>query len=391
MTYLVYLNHYDIRQCKAQYLNVLYEVLGHNLDAHFILNEEYLEKYEKGQRWEVKWAENHFGPFNEIWGRLKPENYTVMEKPEKWLKAYGGYWSTDVATEPSKLLNSAVYGLHKEEEKVIEEILQKKDIKAGITWVNNMTLQKTLFEHDIPTIHHEMGPFRPTTYIPTIYMDFSGVNGDTEFNARFKEFLKIADKVPILSREELIRVISPEHYHRLIKVLHNKERGYEIGVGLQVEVDTNLLLFNKGCSWVDPLLQAQADCSGKVLVRPHPAAGYLMKPSARLEIDDITKGNAIDFINKCNKIYCLNSSVGFEAILLGREAKIFGDSPFASVCNMDEDTQLKALNFAVFGYLIHRSLLFNEKYYEFRLANIGNERAIYIDNMKRLLNNAKAN
>ena len=47
MTYLVYLNHYDIRQCKAQYLSVLYEVLAHNLDTHFILNKDYLEKYSK--------------------------------------------------------------------------------------------------------------------------------------------------------------------------------------------------------------------------------------------------------------------------------------------------------------------------------------------------------
>ena len=28
MTYLVYLNHYDIRQCEAQYLSVFYETLG---------------------------------------------------------------------------------------------------------------------------------------------------------------------------------------------------------------------------------------------------------------------------------------------------------------------------------------------------------------------------
>ena len=42
MTYLVYLNNYDIRQCKAQYLSVLYEVLGKNLDAHFILNKDYI-------------------------------------------------------------------------------------------------------------------------------------------------------------------------------------------------------------------------------------------------------------------------------------------------------------------------------------------------------------
>ena len=97
------------------------------------------------------------------------------------------------------------------------------------------------------------------------------------------------------------------------------------------------------------------------------------------------KGNAADFINKCQKIYCLNSSVGFEAMLLGRKAKIFGDSPFREMCNMDEDTQLKALNFTVFGYLILMDLLFNDSYYKFRITNRGNEKAIYLDGMKRLL------
>jgi capsule polysaccharide export protein KpsC/LpsZ len=108
-----------------------------------------------------------------------------------------------------------------------------------------------------------------------------------------------------------------------------------------------------------------------------------------MEIDDITKGNAVQFINKCEEIYCLNSSVGIEAILLGRKAKIFGDSPFKNVCSMNEDLQIKALNFIVFGYLIHKELLFNDSYYKYRLANRGNEKAIYLDNVKRLLEKAK--
>jgi hypothetical protein len=222
-------------------------------------------------------------------------------------------------------------------------------------------------------------------------LDFSGVNGDTEFNKRFNEFLNISHEVPILSRKELIRIISPNHYHELHKIIENKNRKYEIGVGLQVEVDTNLLLFNNGCSWVDPILAAKADSAGKILVRPHPMAGYVMKPDYRLEIDDITKGSAVEFINKCDKIYCLNSSVGFEAMMLGREAKIFGDSPFRDVCNMDEETKLKALNFTVFGYLIHRDLLFKDSYYDFRLSHRGDEKAIYLDNMQRLLSMAKMN
>lgn len=388
MTYLAYLNHYNIRQCKAQYLSVMYEILGKNLPTHFILNREYLQKYEKGKRWEVRWVEENWGSYREVMSRLKFTDYTLMKNPEEL--TLDSYFDIEEKS-PSQILYSTVNNPNiPEEVDAIKEVLQKKGrkIKAGLTWVNNRCFKETLNEFNLPVIHHEMGPFRPATYIPTIYMDFSGVNGDTEFDKRFREFLKVSNKVPILSRKELIRIISPQHYNELFKILDNKERDYEIGVGLQVEVDTNLLLFNNGRNWIDPILAAKVDSTGKVLVRPHPLAGYIMKPDVRLEIDNL-KGNAVEFINKCNKIYCLNSSVGFEAILLGREAKIFGDSPFKNVCSMDEETQLKALNFAIFGYLIHRDLLFNDTYYDFRLAHRGDEKGIYLDNMQRLLKNAK--
>ena len=378
MSYLVYLNNYNIRQCRAQYLWVLYEILSHDLDAHFILTEEYLRDYNKENSWEVRQAEEKYGSFKKLISKLKPENYTVMKKPEELI-------DTKI---PSKLLFETYFYAIPTQVETIEKVLEEKDIKAGITWVNNRGFKGVLENHGIPTIHHELGPLRPPTYISTVYLDFCGVNGDTEFDRRFEEFLKISNEVPILSRKELIRVVSPENYNKLYKVLENKERKYEIGVGLQVEVDTNLIIFNRGCSWIDPVLRAKADSAGKVLVRPHPLAGYIMKPDIRLDIDDI-KGNPINFINKCDKIYCLNSSIGFEAMLLGREAKIMGESPFRSMCDMDESTKLKALNFAIFGYLTSRELLFDETYYEFRLANKGNEKEIYLDNMKRLLKAAK--
>ena len=377
MKYLVYLNNYNIRQAKAQYLWLLYEILSHNLDAFYILTEEYLEKRTVKDSWEVRQAVQKYGSFEKLISRLRIEDCLVMDTPDKWI-------SNSEITIPSQILYNTVYGYHEEEVHAIVTAIRKRNIRAGVTWVNNKTFKETMEKFNLPVIHHELGPLRPSTYIPTVYLDFSGVNGDTEFDKRFEEFLKIADKVPILSRKELLRIVAPEHYIELYRILENKGREYEIGVGLQVEVDTNLLLFNKGCSWIDPVLAAKADSSGKVFVRPHPLAGYIMKPDVRLVIDDL-KGNALGFINRCNKIYCLNSSVGFEALLLGREAKVFGDSPFRNMCSMDEDTQLKALNFAIFGYLIHRDLLFNDSYYDFRLKNRGDEKAIYIDNMKRLL------
>lgn len=384
MSYLVYLNNYNIRQFRAQYLWVLYEVLYHKLDAHYILTEEYLRKYTRENSWEVRQAEDKYENFNEIIKEFKRENCSVMKKPEELLN--------DNSLVPSEILRKTVYEELPTQRETIEKVLKNKKIEAGILWVNNRCFRDTLKEHGLVTFHHELGPFRPSCYVPTVYLDLQGVNGDTEFNKRFEEFLKISDSVPILSREEIIRIISPNNYEKLIKILHNKERDYEIGVGLQVELDTNLLLFNNGVNWIDPMLKAEMDSSDKVLVRPHPAAGYNLKPIySRVVIDNPTRGSAQTFINKCNKIYCLNSSVGLEAMLLGREAKIFGDSPFTDICNMDEDKKLKALNFVVFGYLIHRNFLFDDNYYKFRLSCIGDEKKTYLGNMKRFLEEIKKN
>lgn len=377
--YLTYLNHYDIRQCDAQYLAMLYNMLDISLKSIFILSDDYLKEYSVRERWEVSKALQRFKNEKVLYSKLKEIKCYRMKKAEQLIDE----------RVPSKLLRKIVNSTLPEEVETIERVLKENNIEAGITWMNNKCFKETLLKHNIPTIHHEMGPFRPASYINTFYLDFEGVNGGTEFDSRFKEFLKIADSVPILSRRELIRVLSPHNYKRLTEILENKRREYSAGVGLQVEVDTNLLLFNNGCSWVDPILQAQAENRGKVLVRPHPSAGHIVKSMNRVTLDDISKGNAVEFINKCNKIYCLNSSVGIEAMLLGREAQILGESPFSSLCSMDEDTLLKALNFTVFGYLILSSCLYNDEYYKFRIANRGNEKVIYLDSMKRFLENAK--
>ena len=379
----MYLNHYNIRQIPAQYYWVMCEVLGKNLSTHFILTEEYLKKYNTKDRWEIRWTEDQWGSFEGIIKRLSPNNYTVMKKPELLMKNIKDFT-------PSEILKYVVNNSFQEQIEAIEKVLKSKDIKAGITWVNNCCFKEVLRKHGIPTIHHELGPFRSPVYQNTVYLDFKGVNGNTEFDERFKEFLKIKDKVPILSREEIIKVIAPKDAPYLKSILRHKSFEYEIGVGLQVEVDTNLLLFNNGRSWIDPILQAQADSSKKILVRPHPGSIYNLKPRKFMVIDDPLKGNVQEFIKKCRSIYCMNSSVGLEAMLLGRNAKIFGDSPFKSICDMDEDTKLLALNFTIFSYLIHRNFLFNDGYYKFRLSCIGDEKAIYLGNMKRFLNEIKS-
>ena len=114
--YLVYLNNYHIRQCEAQYLSVMYEILGKNLTSHFIFPKEYLKKYKIGERWEVRWVKNHWGSYDDVFNRLKPENYTVIEKPEN-LADFSKFT-------PSEILRYVTEFPFQEQIEVIEDILK---------------------------------------------------------------------------------------------------------------------------------------------------------------------------------------------------------------------------------------------------------------------------
>ena len=345
-----------------------------------MLNDDYIDSGNKS-RVEVGWVENNYGiSYPQVIRKLRSENYTVMESPKNY------FLRDREQLIPSMLLRETVNCYLPNQKRLIEEVLKQKEITAGITWVNNKCFKEVLESHGIPVIHHELGALRNPYYLPTAYLDFSGVNGNTEFDNRFKEFLKVSNEVPILTKKELIKVISPVFYPKLWEVLENRNFTYNAGVGLQVEVDTNVLLFNEGLNWVDPILSAESEVEGKILVRRHPVSGFALTPiDPRIVVDDVKSTTPYEFISKCRRIYCLNSSVGFEAMLLGREARILGGNPFYSLCFMDNDMQLKALNFAIFGYLIHSDLMFDDDYYRFRIKKRGNEKVIYLDNMKRLI------
>ena len=107
----------------------MFENLAHNSDTHFILSEEYLKDYAPENRWEVKWANNHWG-YDKIIKRLKKENYTIMRKPEELIDT-----SKMV---PSEILHYVATYPIKEQIEVIEKVLRKKDIKAGPLNSNNV-------------------------------------------------------------------------------------------------------------------------------------------------------------------------------------------------------------------------------------------------------------
>lgn len=363
--YLAYFSHYDTRPCLCQYLWVYYMVRDKLPDTYYILNEDYIRPFTPQQRWEMRvdraLEKGYLPPTIHT-----PENYTILEKAQV---SYPDLM-------PSEVLRQSVKNGVKGQHEAIEKVLDNYNIKAGLLWLNNVAFKKQLNERNIPVIHNEGGALRHDVYRESIYFDFSGVNGNTEFDKRFKNFLKISDKVKILDRKELLKVISPKYSDELIKVLTRKTKPeYKIGVGMQVEMDTNLLIYNNGYAYFDVVLQARKECNN-VLIRNHPCASVKFVNLFGCELD--TSKNSYEFINSCENVYCMNSSVGLEAMLLGRKAKIFGQNPFKSLTTMDEETLIKALNFAIFGYQVPVELLFDDNYYSKRIEmGLENEEDLY--------------
>ena len=366
--YLIYLNNYDIRPCKAQYLYWYLNMLEKFPDALFVLNEDYLNP--DLNRWEIRDKKKA----NKNWVYKVPKNYVLLPKIEEMEDV-----KRRKLENPKSFLKLCVKKCITDLDEALDKIINENKVEAALTCVNNKTLENVCFRHNIPVIHNEQGPLRPPFFHGTVYLDFSGVNGRTEFYSRFLNFQEM--EVELYSKDELLRIVTkPEQYSYVSKLVKAKPI-YDCGVALQVDVDTNMIAYNNGWTSADLINKAMKE-HGRVLIRNHPLASMQYASNTSLGNGVIDKSaNSLEFISKCKKIVTINSSVAFEAMLLGREVEILGDSPFAEIPKMDEKTKLAALNFAIFGYLIPDYLWGDEEYFKFRIF-AKNEEIVYNKNME---------
>ena len=365
--YLAYLNHYDIRPCTAQYLWLYMVMLNKLPDSYFVINKDYLNP----NRNRIEFTQTYRFPYlDKIPESFIPKKYSIFDKVEEL--------AGDII--PSRILHKVVNEGFQTYNDMLNKIIQlENNLKGALLWVNNKSVEDTFAKYDLPVIHNESGALRSPIFKDTIYFDFKGVNGNTSFIDRFQEFEKLVKegKIPVYSREELLKYISPNNYEYLIKLSKEKSK-YECGVALQVDVDTNVLVYNHGITLTDVLNLAVKETDGRILVRNHPLSSLGFNSTISIGNADLdTSKNSLEFISKCKEIRCLNSSVGFEALLLGKKVKFYGDTPFKRITYMNEEDQLLALNFAVFSYLVPSELVFNEKYYDYRIEIQGDEEKIY--------------
>lgn len=234
-------------------------------------------------------------------------------------------------------------------------------LEAIVTICNVASLEAVCAARGIPVIHIELGPLRGPLYRETGYVDFRGVNGNSESAQRYS----LCDDWQLsLTTRELLHffLIHPETCQKL-----PAQTTYECGAVLQVEDDSNLVAYGNGMSNLALLAAArQKVAAHDLLVRAHPGSPFALKAS-QINLDN--SPNSLYFVALCRQILTINSSVGLEALLLDKSITVWGDNSYNFILEAHDDAErINRLGFYLFGYLVPLSLQLKPAYLRFRLG-----------------------
>jgi len=246
-------------------------------------------------------------------------------------------------------------------------------IEAVITCVNCATLQGLSGHRGIPVIHLELGPLRRPRFLQTAYFDFCGVNGRTEAYQRFFEDSEnhscFDHRTPIENLRSLF-MFSP--------LADVPEADVELGLGLQVEDDSNVVCYANGYSALSLInngrkILSEGGVKPPILVRPHPGSFFSLRTlPVGLEIDNSV--TSVDFVVRCRRICSINSGVAVEGLLLGRAATVKGDCPFGFCVDSNTgECKEREFSFFLINYLVPWSLAFQVEYIRWRLGSPSEE------------------
>lgn len=229
-----------------------------------------------------------------------------------------------------------------------------------VSWVNNASLRDAAKKENIQLIFNEIGPLRKPYYKQTAYWDTHGVNGDTNVAT-----LWASEKTPFkewFTHNELH--IQPETIRSLIanvSITHSTPQ-YPLGIALQIETDSNALVFNRGWNNLSLIEHARTRLNlDKILVRYHPNGKALY--SGLTDRDP----NPLVFLSNVKELWTINSSLGIEAIFWNIPVVFFGNSPVETFISLEENEKDIFYTWFFTRYLIPYDFLFSKEYYIWRL------------------------
>ncbi len=376
----VFLPGYPFRGVKASYLWFFYRIVTSVQEpVYFLMGEDYLTPLAQWQdegRWEMlPDSQKRLGyTLHDVSSDQGMHHFSILDESffDDYLKK--------CFNNPDELFKKFITGVIPELDSIISAGLSKRDdIECVLTWCNCPSLNVAAARHGIKVINLEIGPLRAPEYLSTAYLDFTGVNGNTEAEARYhKSSYRFNDK---LNADELREFFTTENpvrydgrlsegadsvYHRQGNIEEiSKGQKFETGIVFQVENDSNILAFNNTFSNQSLLDYSEIFFPDNRLIRMHPGSNFTLK-NENYSLDHSSTSR--DFILRCNKILTINSSVGFEALLLDVPVTVVGDCSYAFCCVTDREERSQRLAFYLFAYLVPFELLFDVNYLRFRLS-----------------------
>jgi hypothetical protein len=357
----VFLPPYSFRGVKAPYLWVFYRLLSSlNEKSLFITGRDYLrdplELREQG-RWEFDVPTMcNLGYSLPNLDTFKQHEFSMLDDG-LFTRLLNDYNHNPMAVFQA-FLTQSIPELESELRKIL--LAKKKlGIKAILSICNCPSLENIARELSIPVIHFEVGPLRAPMYLGTGYIDFSGVNGNTEAHSRY---LKVAEKCQVqLTMTELHRFFAQ------VLLPQKDDAEFELGLAMQVEDDSNIIAYSNGFNNLSLLTYAQTSCpSENILIRLHPGSRFQLQ-NVQSEIDN--SPNSLEFLHRCQRLVTINSSVGLESLLLDIEVQILGDSSYRFINDAaDKAERVNRMAFYLFAYLVPFDLIFNAEYLHFRLS-----------------------
>ncbi|MFV3370536.1 GT99 family glycosyltransferase N-terminal domain-containing protein [Pseudomonas sp. NY15435] len=356
----IFLPPYPFRGIEAPYLWVFYKFLSEAKEPlHFLTGKSYLqpsEHFTLQNRWELdpetcqklKYA----APTADDISR---HSFTFLDHRifEELLKLHSG--------NPLAAFRAFLCERIPLLERELDSALADSQAEAIISWVNCPSLKAVAEKYGIPVIHSEIGPLRSPIYRDTGYLDFSGVNGNTEAEIRYSN---IAANL----NSDAFDLFGVRHFFLNIPRTLNVSEAKYLGLPLQVEDDSNLIAY--GNDFDNQGLMAFAtlkEHAENLLIRPHPSSLFTAK-SSRILVDE--SPNSIEFMRKCRALITINSSLGIEALLFEKPVQALGDASYSFILSAEsQEETANRLSFYLFCYLVPLTEIYNSEYIRFRLSN----------------------
>lgn len=361
----IFLPPYAFRGVPAPYLWVFYKFLKvHDEKIMFIIGDEYLPK-RTNERTAARWE--FLDSSQERLGYTVPSSEEISRHDLHFLslQLFNELLSNNNGNPNAafkELLTQQIPALISEIENILDG--HRGTIEAVLTWCNCPSLSTAANKFGVPVIHLELGPLRDPDYRSTMYVDFSGVNGNTEAQARYESLQKPINTT--ISPHQILDYFLTKQTTKLSETVD--EQNLKVGVVLQVEDDSNLIAFGQGFDNRSALSYAQLNFPvNEILVRSHPGSLFQVKP-CDFAVDE--SASSIEFIEKCKTLITINSSVGLEALLQSKTVEVLGESSYKFITEAKSaKEQADRLAFYLFAYLVPAGLAFDFNYLRFRIQS----------------------